>query len=188
MTGEFVPAADASLWTVTTGVGPLLARCHSGSGIRDGLGSLVEGRCTVHRCDQRACGRSSGAGPFTLARFVEALRSAGRTGGAIAGSWRARLAELPEPRERTRELHDEFCALAWAADLVGRGTAIATARRTLRPGTRVNFALNRSLTAGARRVLAGGAFRDAVAALARCAGQFGPPAVSLPLRAPRAAP
>ena len=218
--GEFVPVADASLWTVTTGAGPPLVLCHGGPGIWDDLGdlaSLVDARCTVYRYDQRGCGRSSGAGPFTLSRFVEDLerlrahwgherwivgghsfgtslalayavahpertralalvattgldrgwREAYRAASAarLSAAQRERLAELVDLRESTQELHDEFCALTWFVDFVDREGAVETARRTLRPGARVNFTLNRALNEDTRRVLGSSAFRAAVSAL-----------------------
>lgn len=82
MTGlRWVPTEDGELlWTATGGEGPPLVLCHGGPGLWDDQGPvarMVEDLVTVHRYDQRGCGRSSASGPYTVARFVadlEALR------------------------------------------------------------------------------------------------------------------
>lgn len=72
---RFVVLADgAALWTAVTGSGAPVVRCHGGPGLWDylePLASLIEDEFTVVRYDQRGCGRSSGAGPFTTAQAVD---------------------------------------------------------------------------------------------------------------------
>lgn len=63
---ERVSVAGVRLWTVTTGRGPAVVLAHGGPGMSDNLGPLaamVDDRHTVHRYDQRACGRSGGVSP-----------------------------------------------------------------------------------------------------------------------------
>ena len=59
---RMVPADDGCrLWTATTGRGEPLVCCHGGPGLWDMLGDLaglVGDVATVHRWDQRGCGRS----------------------------------------------------------------------------------------------------------------------------------
>jgi proline iminopeptidase len=70
----------AGLHVVTEGRGRPVVWCHGGPGGTDTLGRLAAlstDVTTAHRYDQRACGRSSGGRPFTVARWVadlEALR------------------------------------------------------------------------------------------------------------------
>jgi proline iminopeptidase len=78
---EIVELDDgARLWTVTEGQGPPVVLCHGGPGGRDTLAPvarMIADIARVHRYDQRACGRSSGGPPFTMAQWVadlEALR------------------------------------------------------------------------------------------------------------------
>lgn len=78
---EMVALGDgARLWAVSEGEGRPLVFCHGGPGGTDTLAPLarmVADVARVHRYDQRACGRSSGGPPFTMARWVadlEALR------------------------------------------------------------------------------------------------------------------
>jgi len=70
---------DAALWTETTGRGDAaVVLCHGGPGLSDNLApvaSMIGESVVVHRYDQRGGGRSSGAGPFTVARFVEDLEA-----------------------------------------------------------------------------------------------------------------
>jgi proline iminopeptidase len=80
--GEEIVELDdgARIWTVTEGAGRPMVCCHGGPGGTDTLaplGRLVSDVARVHRYDQRACGRSGGGRPFTMARWVadlEALR------------------------------------------------------------------------------------------------------------------
>ena len=81
-TGEETVELDdgARLWTVTQGAGRPAVLCHGGPGGTDTLSpvaTMVTDLARVHRYEQRACGRSSGGPPFTIARSVadlEALR------------------------------------------------------------------------------------------------------------------
>lgn len=98
---EYVEADDGvRLWTAASGGGPPLVLCHGGPGLWDDQGpvaAMVDDLVTVHRWDQRGCGRSTGSGPYTVERFVadlEAIR--GHFGYArwmVGGhSWGATLA------------------------------------------------------------------------------------------------
>lgn len=61
------------LWTATSGQGPPLVLCHGGPGLWDDqepVAAMIDDLATVHRYDQRGCGRSSGPDPYTVARFV----------------------------------------------------------------------------------------------------------------------
>lgn len=98
---QWVPTEDGEfLWTTSGGEGPPLVLCHGGPGLWDDQGpvaGMVEDLATVHRYDQRGCGRSSGSGPYTVARFVadlEALREHfGHETWMVGGhSWGATLA------------------------------------------------------------------------------------------------
>ena len=97
---ELVTTSDACFWTARTGRGPPLIWCHGGPGLWDYLGpvaAMTDDLVTSYRYDQRGCGRSSGAGPHTLARNVfdlETLRRHWRLDRFIlAGhSWGAELA------------------------------------------------------------------------------------------------
>jgi proline iminopeptidase len=78
---EYVVTDDgARLWTATVGTGRPFVWCHGGPGDADNLSPLVAmlaDVARVRRYEQRACGRSSGVPPFTMARSVadlEALR------------------------------------------------------------------------------------------------------------------
>ena len=106
---ERVTTADARFWTARTGRGPPLVWCHGGPGLWDYLGpvaAMTDDLVTSYRYDQRGCGRSSGAGPHTLARNVFDLKTLARHWGLdrfiLAGhSWGAELAlhyalEYPE--------------------------------------------------------------------------------------------
>ena len=70
----------AELWTSVSGSGPPVLLCHGGPGLWDyfePLAQMVDDLATVHRWDQRGCGRSTGEGPYTIARSIadiEALR------------------------------------------------------------------------------------------------------------------
>lgn len=71
----------AELWTEAGGRGPVpVVLCHGGAGLWDYLepmARMLADRAFVVRWDQRGCGRSKAAGPYSLARFVrdlEALR------------------------------------------------------------------------------------------------------------------
>jgi proline iminopeptidase len=96
-----VQAGDGvTLWTATDGHGQPLVLCHGGPGMWDylqPLAGMVSGVAQVHRWDQRGCGRSTIAGPYTVARCIddlEVLRTAfGHERWIVGGhSWGARLA------------------------------------------------------------------------------------------------
>ncbi len=98
---ESVPVGDAQLWTATSGGGPALVLAHGGPGMSDNLGpvaGMVAHLATVHRYDQRACGRSTGSGAEqTVASAVadlDALRDRwGHDRWVVGGhSWGAALA------------------------------------------------------------------------------------------------
>jgi proline iminopeptidase len=105
---------DATLWTCTSGSGVPVVLCHGGPGLWDDLGDVaaaVDDVATVHRYDQRGCGRSIGGGPYATAAFVDDLdalrRHFGHEQWIVGGhSWGATLAleyALAHP-ERTRGL------------------------------------------------------------------------------------
>lgn len=113
--GEKVVTGDGvSLWTASGGEGPPMVLCHGGPGLWDDLepvAARIEDLVTVHRWDQRGCGRSGGDGPYTIARFVADLESLRERFGyerwIVGGhSWGATLAlcyALQHP-ERVRAL------------------------------------------------------------------------------------
>lgn len=101
------------LWTGATGTGPPLVLCHGGPGLWDmfaELAAALADRHTVHRFDQRGCGRSELAGPYTVARAIadlDAVRAhTGHDRVALLGhSWGAQLAlgyALAHPDRVTR--------------------------------------------------------------------------------------
>jgi proline iminopeptidase len=66
------------LWSVTEGTGRPVVWSHGGPGGTDNLGpvvTMIADLVQVHRYEQRACGRSSGGRPFTMARAVADLDS-----------------------------------------------------------------------------------------------------------------
>ncbi|HZZ36396.1 MAG TPA: alpha/beta fold hydrolase [Caulobacteraceae bacterium] len=77
---ETVTVDGCAFHTVRSGEGPPVVLVHGGPGLWDYLGpvaAMIERRASVFRYDQRACGRSHGEGPHTIARHVadlEALR------------------------------------------------------------------------------------------------------------------
>lgn len=97
-----VSANGATIWTATQGGGPPVVLCHGGPGIYDYLGpvaAMIDDVATVHRYDQRGCGRSEDVGPYDVATFVDdldALRACwGYEAWTIVGhSWGATLALL----------------------------------------------------------------------------------------------
>jgi proline iminopeptidase len=101
------------LWTTRSGTGNPLVLCHGGPGFWDtfaGLAGLLGDTTTVHRWDQRGCGRSEWRGPYTVARSLADLeavrRHHGLAGMALLGhSWGAELAlryALAHPGRVTR--------------------------------------------------------------------------------------
>jgi hypothetical protein len=79
-TGDEIVELDdgARLRAVTEGDARPVVFCHGGPGGRDTLAPaarLAANVARVHRYDQRACGRSSGGPPFTMARWVADLEA-----------------------------------------------------------------------------------------------------------------
>ncbi|MFD7511947.1 alpha/beta fold hydrolase [Streptomyces sp. NPDC059853] len=74
---EVVPTEDgARLWATRAGEGTPVVFCHGGPGLWDFLddaAELLADRATVHRWDQRGCGRSQRRGPYSVARSVADL-------------------------------------------------------------------------------------------------------------------
>jgi proline iminopeptidase len=106
---EHVQVDGARLWTATQGPdqgpeqGPALVLAHGGPALCDNLGpvaDMVGDLLTVHRYDQRACGRSSGEGAGqTVASSIADLEALRRHWGherwVVGGhSWGASLALL----------------------------------------------------------------------------------------------
>ena len=99
---QHVSANGVTLWTATQGMGPPAVLCHGGPGIYDYLGpiaAMIDDVATVHRYDQRGCGRSEDLGPYdvtTLVDDLDALRAYwGYEAWTIIGhSWGAHLALL----------------------------------------------------------------------------------------------
>jgi proline iminopeptidase len=98
----FVDANGAALWTTTRGGGDPVLLVHGGPGICDYLAPVADmlaDMATVHRFEQRGCGRSPETLPIdidTLVADIEALRLAwGHERWALVGhSWGATLALL----------------------------------------------------------------------------------------------
>ena len=109
-----VTANGVSMWTATQGSGPPVVLCHGGPGLYDYLepvAGMIGDLATVHRYDQRGCGRSEDSGPYDVATFVDdldALRAHwGHEAWTVIGhSWGATLALLYAIRHphRTRGL------------------------------------------------------------------------------------
>jgi proline iminopeptidase len=122
---EYVCMDDgARLWTATQGRGRPFVLCHGGPGGTDTLvpvAAMVDDLALVHRYEQRACGRSSGGPPYTMARSIadlEALRrhwGHGRwlVGGVSFGAALA-LAYAIEHPERVQALVYVSCAVRLA--------------------------------------------------------------------------
>jgi proline iminopeptidase len=98
----FVPANGAALWTATRGAGRPILVVHGGPGLCDYLepvADMLDDIATVHRYDQRGCGRSPEVEPIdieSLVADIDALRLAwGHEQWALVGhSWGAALALL----------------------------------------------------------------------------------------------
>ncbi|WP_371405309.1 alpha/beta hydrolase [Kribbella sp. NBC_00662] len=82
------------LWTHVSGSGPRVALVHGGPGWWDVFHDLSLPGFTLHRWDQRGCGRSDRRGPYTLERYVADLATvAGPEPCIVIGhSWGASLA------------------------------------------------------------------------------------------------
>jgi len=107
---QHVTANGVSLWTATQGTGPPVVLCHGGPGLYDYLepvASTIDYLATVHRYDQRGCGRSQDAPPYDIATFVadlDALRAHwGYHAWTVIGhSWGADLALMHALRHPKR--------------------------------------------------------------------------------------
>jgi len=104
------------LWTTRSGAGDPLVLCHGGPGFWDtfaDLAGLLGDVTTVHRWDQRGCGRSDRRGPYTVDRGLADLDAVldhhGLARAALLGhSWGAELAlryALAHPGRVTRLLY-----------------------------------------------------------------------------------
>ena len=97
-----VTANGLSFWTAIQGAGPPVVLCHGGPGLYDYLepvADMIDGLATVHRYDQRGCGRSEDRPPYEAATFVEDLDALREHWGyetwtVIGHSWGATLALL----------------------------------------------------------------------------------------------
>ena len=97
---QHVSANGVSLWTATQGRGRPVVLCHGGPGIYDYLGpvaAVIDDIATVHRYDQRGCGRSQDLGPYDVTTFVDDLDALRAHWGyeawtVIGHSWGASLA------------------------------------------------------------------------------------------------
>ncbi len=97
---EHITANGVSLWTAIQGIGPPVVLCHGGPGIYDYLepvAAMIDDLVTVHRYDQRGCGRSENEPPYDITTFVadlDALRAHWGYGSwtVIGHSWGATLA------------------------------------------------------------------------------------------------
>jgi len=109
-----VCANGISIWTATQGCGPPVVLCHGGPGIYDYLepvAAMIDHVVTVHRYDQRGCGRSEDTRPYDVTTFVDDLDALRACWGyeawtVIGHSWGATLALLYAIRypERTERL------------------------------------------------------------------------------------
>jgi proline iminopeptidase len=113
------------LWTSASGAGAPLVCCHGGPGLWDmfgDFGRLLGEFATIHRWDQRGCGRSERRGPYSLATCVADLDAVRRGLGlermALLGhSWGAQLAlryALDHPERVTRLVYLSGVGLGWA--------------------------------------------------------------------------
>ena len=118
-----------TFWTATQGVGPPAVLCHGGPGIYDYLkpvATMLDGLATVHRYDQRGCGRSGDRGPHDVTTFVDDLDALRAYWGyeawtVIGHSWGATLALLyairhPERTERLVYISGTGIDPAWHGD------------------------------------------------------------------------
>ena len=119
----------AGLRVAVSGTGPPVVYLHGGPGLWDylaPLAGLLDDTFTIIRFDQRGCGLSTGAGPFTIAQAVDDLDQVRAALGfgqwAVAGhSWGAELAIRYAARHQ-----DRSTAVAYIAG-VGAGNGFREA-------------------------------------------------------------
>lgn len=93
---ERVAVDGGWLWTASRGAGVPLVLAHGGPGLSNNLTAVAEmvaDVARVHLYDQRGGGRSSAAGPFDVATFVDDLEALRDERWVVGGhSWGAALA------------------------------------------------------------------------------------------------
>ena len=123
---ELVKVDGARLWTAKSGTGPPLLLCHGGPGLWDYLrpvAAMIDDLVSVYRYDQRGCGRSPPAGPYSVAQSVEDVEALRRHFGLeswLIGShsWGASLAlayawSYPERVEGIAYISGVGLGLSW---------------------------------------------------------------------------
>ena len=99
---QYVIGNGITIWTTTQGSGPPTVLCHGGPGVYDYLepvAAMIDEVATVHRYDQRGCGRTQDREPYDIAtqsNDLDALRKywGYETWTVIGHSWGATLALL----------------------------------------------------------------------------------------------
>lgn len=100
MSERIVEIDGVKLWTVTNGSGPPVLLCNGGAGCCDYLApvsAMIEDLASVHRWEQRGCGRSEAAPPYDVQTCIADLEGLRRRFGherwIVGGhSWGADLA------------------------------------------------------------------------------------------------
>jgi proline iminopeptidase len=122
---QYITINGHRVWTASDGAGRHIVLCHGGPGCWDDLGDvarMLSGIATVHRYDQRACGRSAGPSPTTMQELVddlEALRIAWKVerwivGGHSAGAALALLYAATFPARTDAVVYISGTGLDWA--------------------------------------------------------------------------
>lgn len=124
---DYVDLGELVLWTATQGSGSPVVLCAGGPGDKDNLGhvaAMIDDLALVHRFDPRACGRSTGGPPLTLASAVEDLDRLrdhwGHQAWTVAGHSFGALIALAYAcayPERTNAVIYVSCLVATGADL-----------------------------------------------------------------------